>query len=62
MIMKFYKLDMHGKLMKKESNETKIKSFGLKIWEKFLFQNQKKSTPKFGEIKNNSISRMKLPI
>ena len=39
--MEFYDLDIHGKLIKK------IKLFGLKIREKSMFQNQKKSLPKF---------------
>ena len=49
MIMKFYELDIHRKLIKKESNETQIKIFGLKIREKSLFQNQQKFAPKFGQ-------------
>ena len=47
-VMKFYEIDIHRKLMKKESNETKIKIFRIKIREKSLFQNQQKSAPKFG--------------
>ena len=30
------------------ADETKIKRFGLKIGEKYVFQNQQKSAPKFG--------------
>ena len=33
----------------KESNETKIKKFGLKIKEQSLFQNQQKSEPNLGK-------------
>ena len=33
----------------KKANETRIKWFGLKIREKSLFQNQKKSEPKLDE-------------
>ena len=35
--------------MNRESNEIKIKWFGLKIREKSLFQNQQKSVPNLGE-------------
>ena len=40
--------------MEYESNETKIKRFGLKIREKSLFENQQKSVIKFGQ--NDKIS------
>ena len=35
--------------MNKESNETKIESFGLKIREESLFENHQKSVIKFGQ-------------
>ena len=47
MLTKFYELEIHEKLMKKESNETKIKWIEFKIRQKSLFQNQQKSIPKF---------------
>ena len=51
--MNFYELDIHKNLMKRKSNETKIKKFGLTIREKSLFQNQQKSAPKFGQNDGN---------
>ena len=38
----------------KESNEIKIKWFGIKIMEKSLFENQQKSVLKFGRKDENS--------
>ena len=49
MMMKFYDFAIHGKLINKESNETKIKRFGPKIREKSLFQDQQKSKSNLGE-------------
>ena len=43
-----------GIWVNKESNEIEIKWFGLKIKEKFLFENQPKSVIKYG--RNDKIS------
>ena len=48
-MMKFYDFAIHRKLMKQEFYKIKIKQFGLKIREKFLFQNQQKSALNLGE-------------
>ena len=47
-MMKFYDF-LSKERWNKESNETKIKRFGLKIREKSLFQNQQNSAPNLGE-------------
>ena len=44
-----YDFTIHKKLINKESNETKIKRFGLKIREKSLFQTKQKSELNLGE-------------
>ena len=49
MMIKFYDFVSTESGWNKESNETKIKWFGLKIREKFLFQNQQKFAPNLGE-------------
>ena len=49
MMMKFYDFSIHEIWWNKESNETKIKNFGLKIREKSLFQNQQKFATNLGE-------------
>ena len=49
MMMNFTILRSTERCWNKESNETKIKRFGLKIREKFLFQNQGKSAPNLGK-------------
>ena len=48
MMMKFYDFSIH-EWWNKESNETRIKWYRLKIREKSLFQNQQKSEPNLGK-------------
>ena len=55
MMIKFYDFVSTESWWKKESNETKIKWFRLKIYEKSLFQNQQKFAPNLAKMKNKLI-------
>ena len=54
MVMEFYELDIHRKLMKQGIQVKLNQQFGLKIREKSLFEDQKKCGLEFGRKDENS--------
>ena len=62
MVMKFYELDIKGKLMKQGILKPKSNDLDLRLWRNPCFKISKNSHPNLGETKNNSLSKMKLPI
>ena len=60
MMMQFIILPSIEIWWNKESNETRIEWFGLKIRDKSLFQNQQNSPSNLGKMKNKTIVKTKL--